>query len=83
MQEVQQFFAWFKSLPHPHKVLVAGNHEISFDASKTEGKRFDFVNDVINDARASGVLYLQDETALVAGLRIFGSEIIFPFWNAL
>lgn len=24
------FFAWMKSLPHPHKVVTAGNHDLTF-----------------------------------------------------
>jgi len=31
LQEVRQFNTWLGSLPHPHKIVVAGNHEISFD----------------------------------------------------
>ncbi|KAK4309551.1 hypothetical protein Pmani_018814 [Petrolisthes manimaculis] len=29
--EVEEFNSWIGSLPHKHKVVIAGNHELSFD----------------------------------------------------
>lgn len=29
--DVKQFNSWLESLPHKHKIVIAGNHEISFD----------------------------------------------------
>jgi len=31
LDEVRQFNSWLGSLPHPHKIVVAGNHDLSFD----------------------------------------------------
>ncbi|XP_025832263.1 UPF0046 protein C25E10.12 [Agrilus planipennis] len=31
--EVQEFNQWLGSLPHKHKIVIAGNHELSFDPS--------------------------------------------------
>ena len=28
-EETMNFLAWFSNLPHPHKILVAGNHDFS------------------------------------------------------
>lgn len=33
MKEVREFNTWLATLPHPHKIVVAGNHELSFDPS--------------------------------------------------
>ncbi len=62
LDELAEAAAWIASLPHAHKVLVAGNHDWAF----------------VHDAAAaralfSGVTYLQDGEALVGGLRIYGS----------
>merc|ERR1719367_338238 len=31
MKEVREFNTWLAKLPHPHKIVIAGNHELSFD----------------------------------------------------
>jgi Calcineurin-like phosphoesterase len=29
--EINRFLLWFESQPHPHKILIAGNHEVLLD----------------------------------------------------
>jgi predicted phosphohydrolase len=53
---------WLRSLPHPHKVVVAGNHDFGFERTPDEAR-----------ALFRGLTYLEDEEALVAGLRVYGS----------
>ena len=31
LQEVREFNKWLETLPHKHKLVIAGNHELSFD----------------------------------------------------
>ena len=31
LQEVRDFNTWLGTLPHKHKIVIAGNHELSFD----------------------------------------------------
>lgn len=33
--EVEEFNSWIGSLPHKHKIVIAGNHELSFDPKFT------------------------------------------------
>ncbi|XP_023349871.1 metallophosphoesterase domain-containing protein 1 [Eurytemora carolleeae] len=33
VSEVRDFNAWISKLPHKHKIVIAGNHELSFDNS--------------------------------------------------
>lgn len=49
-------------LPHPHKVIIAGNHDWGFQREPDASR-----------ALIKSALYLQDEEATVAGLRIYGS----------
>lgn len=35
-KEIKNFNTWLKSLPHKHKVVIAGNHEITFDSENYE-----------------------------------------------
>ena len=39
--ELKDFNEWLITLPHEHKVVIAGNHELSFDSiSKYENEKF-------------------------------------------
>lgn len=35
LQEVVEFNNWIGALPHKHKIVIAGNHELSFDRTFT------------------------------------------------
>jgi len=59
--EIEAFDRWLGTLPHPHKVVIAGNHDFCFERDP-ESRTW------INNAT-----YLQDEETTVAGLRIWGS----------
>lgn len=61
--EVEQFFAWFARQPHPHKVVIAGNHDLLFESAPRQAR-----------AMVPGnVLYLEDSGCQIEGLRIWGS----------
>ena len=36
VSEVIEFNDWLGTLPHPHKIVVAGNHELAFDEKTIE-----------------------------------------------
>jgi len=64
--EIERFLAWFGAQPHPHKVLVAGNHDFWFeDARDAE----------VRAAIPPGVTYLNDRGAEIGGLRVWGSPV--------
>ena len=56
--EVEAFSAWVAQLPHPHKVLIGGNHDFLLETEPP---------------CIPTVTYLLDELGEVAGLRIYGS----------
>jgi len=60
--ELERALDWFKSLPHPHKVSIAGNHDFCLEREPELRALFE-----------PEIRYLLDEEAEVAGLRIFGS----------
>ena len=33
LEELRETYEWLTSLPHPHKVVICGNHDFSLDAS--------------------------------------------------
>lgn len=61
-EQVQAFATWFGALPHPQKIVIAGNHDWLFERTPVRGR------ELLGD-----VTYLCDEGAQVAGLRVWGS----------
>ncbi|XP_053952871.1 metallophosphoesterase domain-containing protein 1 [Anastrepha ludens] len=43
-EEVIEFNNWISTLPHKHKLVIAGNHELSFDTNFTEYSRNECAN---------------------------------------
>jgi len=60
--EVRAFARWFTAQPHPHKVVIAGNHDRCLELDLGLGERL-----------FEGAVYLLDREASVAGLRFYGS----------
>ena len=54
---------WLASLPHRHKVLIAGNHDFLFERRP----------DVAHDLLPPGVSYLRDSATVIDGVRFWGS----------
>lgn len=62
LREVAAAHAWLASLPHRHKIVIAGNHDFAFERDQVQAR-----------ALMTGVTYLQDEQIDVEGFRIYGS----------
>ncbi|MHC4831850.1 MAG: metallophosphatase domain-containing protein [Planctomycetota bacterium] len=60
--DIEGFDRWLGTLPHRHKVVIAGNHDWAFQLAP-------------EDARASitNAIYLEDEETTIEGLRIYGT----------
>lgn len=61
-KEIAAFAHWWRALLHPHKVVIAGNHDWLFQR-----------NPGLARSLLPNTLYLEDSEASVAGLRIWGS----------
>lgn len=64
-EELADFFGWFANLAHPHKVCIAGNHDWLAERDPAAFRAL----------VPSQVTYLENEEAVVGGLRIWGSPI--------
>lgn len=76
-QYVIDFLQWFESQPHALKILVAGNHDISFE-TKPE------VSAELREKFAPSVIYLEDASVVCGDLLIYGSPWTPEFmggWN--
>jgi Icc-related predicted phosphoesterase len=62
MQEVAGFNYFLSTLPHKHKVIIAGNHDLIFEYNKL------FAESLITEAT-----YLLDSSVEISGIKIYGS----------
>mgnify|MGYP001180488590 CR=1 FL=1 len=62
--QVEESIAWLQSLPHRHKIFVAGNHDFLFE---TEPEAAEAI------VRGAGIHYLRDSEVTVEGVRIWGA----------
>lgn len=81
-QHVKEFNDFLKTLPHEHKVVIAGNHDLTFDSANWPAIRADVVDEIpeLKDVESADVkalltncTYLENEEATVRGFRIYGS----------
>jgi Icc-related predicted phosphoesterase len=70
--EVATGIKWLASLPHRHKILIAGNHDLLFEKRPNEAAS------LLHD---SSITYLQDAGINIEGLSIYGSPWQPEFMN--
>jgi predicted phosphohydrolase len=63
---IAQAGKWIRSLPHPHKMVIAGNHDWAFEL------KFDAARRRLGDGQ-DGLVYLQDFGTTIDGVRFWGS----------
>jgi len=82
IQEVEEFANWFGSLPHPHKVIIAGNHECTFDLPFYEKNwsTYHYKSGKQNAKKIKAIIsesdkwkYLEDGEVTINNFRIWGS----------
>lgn len=69
--EVRDFIDWYKEIPVKYKIYVAGNHDTSIEKGLVTKKDFE-------DA---GIIYLENESVVIEGVKIFGSPHTPNFGN--
>lgn len=73
LSEIQHFSLFLKRQPHKHKIVIAGNHDFSF-----EDERRHQAEELI---RSTGARYLNDSGTQVDGIKFWGSPIQPYFQN--
>jgi len=71
-QEVEQFAKWISWQPAGRKVVVAGNHDLFCE------KHYDLTKLTFSRLR---VTYLENQTTVIDGIKIFGSPFSPEFFN--
>ena len=62
LEDVRRFDDWLATLPHRHKIVIAGNHDFCFEREPERAR-----------ALIRNGVYLQDEATEVEGLLVYGS----------
>ena len=63
LSELAPVAEWIRALPHPHKIVVAGNHERCFEQDRIGSEA----------VLGAGIQYLQDTGTRIDGLMFWGS----------
>ena len=62
---VASFAEWMRLQPHKHKVVISGNHDLTFQSN--------YRHIVVNLLQEAGIIYLQDSGVEIDGLYFYGS----------
>ncbi len=62
LDDIRRFDAYLATLPHRHKIVIAGNHDFCFERQPEEAR-----------ALIRNAVYLQDEATTLEGVKFYGS----------
>lgn len=63
--ETLEFLKWFSSLPHPHKILIAGNHDFYFEKHESN----------LENIIPKNIHYLMDSGIEIENINFWGSPV--------
>ncbi|XP_076311521.1 metallophosphoesterase domain-containing protein 1-like isoform X1 [Tachypleus tridentatus] len=80
VEEVEEFNKFLGALPHTYKIVIAGNHEFTFDPSKCDTGNLQLdSNDSLKCTNnkpqnlLTNCIYLEDSAVEIHGLKVYGS----------
>lgn len=65
LYQLKDFNLWLSELPHTHKVVIAGNHDFSFEDHRKEEAKSLLTN----------CIYLEDSEVIIDGVKFYGSPV--------
>ena len=68
LDKVMEFNSWLGSLPHRHKVVIAGNHDLTFDYTKIQRPELQKAKSLLTNC-----IYLEDSDITIEGPKIYGT----------
>lgn len=72
LDELKREADWLSGMPHPHKIIVCGNHDWCFEREASEARAI---------MRDRGLVYLEESFHDYGGLRFWGSPWTPYFWG--
>lgn len=76
--ELRAWWYYLQRQPHKHKIVIAGNHDISLDECMGRGDSLYWEHVVRNDY---GLTYLRESEVTIDGIRFWGSPVQPHFYN--
>lgn len=80
--EVESFIKWFSRQPATYRIFISGNHDINLDESKNDGRKPDWLQELIYKYEMMGSkgddrvnFYLEDTGCEIWGVKFWGSPI--------
>ncbi|DAZ98090.1 TPA: hypothetical protein N0F65_005252, partial [Lagenidium giganteum] len=79
-EEVRDFNDWLGTLPHKHKLVIAGNHDLSLDPTEWENKWRGGPSQDAFIARSllTNCTYVENRSVIIDGIKVFGSPMTPP-----
>ncbi|MEZ4885157.1 MAG: metallophosphatase domain-containing protein [Chitinophagales bacterium] len=71
LAQVNDFLEWYSELPHPHKVLIGGNHDFLLERNPQ----------LFKSLLPNNITYLENESIEIEGIKIWGSPITPWFYD--
>ena len=62
LDDVRDFNDFLGTLPHPHKIVIAGNHDFCFESNREACEEI-----------MTSCIYLQDQEVVIDGVKFYGS----------
>lgn len=76
IQAIRRFNEWLEQIPAKHKVVIAGNHDLSLDPNNRYYRTcMDHLGGVPAESLLTNCIYLNDSGCEIEGLKIWGSPI--------
>lgn len=72
-KDIRSFALWYNNLPHKHKIVIAGNHDFSFERTPKLAQGW--------LCNATKIIYLEDRGIEIDGVRFYGSPWQPEFFN--
>jgi len=79
--QTASFMEWFDKQPVTHKVMIAGNHDYWFDKNHPKSINYKLEDDSHLDVIPEGIIYLEDSSVTIEGIKIWGSPTTPWFGN--
>lgn len=80
-REVEGFMEWFMKQPVKHRVMIAGNHDFWFDKTHPRSPNYKLEDDSHLDMIPDGIIYLENSSVTIEGIKIWGSPVTPWFHN--
>ncbi|TMW66287.1 hypothetical protein Poli38472_004052 [Pythium oligandrum] len=83
-QEIKDFNDWIGTLPHRHKIVIAGNHDLSLDSAEytshwqASWRHSEFQDPSVSRHLLTNCTYLENRSVVIEGVKIYGSPMTPP-----